>query len=193
MKDKTVQKLLKACDDMAQQVGLKSYDEILGTVQQQGVPLARLFVAFFEKAKTRAELVSWLSQIEEPESKVVDYIIDFMHLFPMILGNAVRDAAKSDQLPTQPKGRRPIVAATRYKICQFVLELHGKKRVSEAIAKRRAAQHFGVGVRTVDRIWDDREQIFEQAEAGQAVRESAERIGQLLRAVKPTEPPKSVG
>jgi hypothetical protein len=111
-----------------------------------------------------------------------------MHLIPGIIGSAVRAAATSDTLPPEPKGRHPIDAAKKYKICQFVFQLHGKKRVSEAAAKKRAAQHFGVGVRTVDRIWDDREKIFEQAETAQAVRESAERVGQLLLAEKPTEP-----
>lgn len=57
----------------------------------------------------------------------------------------------------------------------------------------RMFRRFGVGVRTVDRIWDDREKIFEQAETGKAVRELAERIGQLRRAVNPAGPPKSMG
>ena len=177
MKPETVQKLLEACDEMSQQVGLKAYDDVQQFMQKQG-PFIRFVVEFFDNLKTRPELISWLSKIEEPEPAFVDYMVRMFREFPMILGIAIRKAATSDKTPPGPKGPPRIDDKKRYEICQFVLDLHGKKRVKEPAAKKRAAQHFDVSIRSVDRIWNDREEIFKNAELGQEI---AVRLREMLR------------
>lgn len=178
MNPETVERMLNAADQAAQRIGWKNYDDMARAIQE-GAPIIRFYLDFFGIMRTRSIVAAKFSEKEEVEPELVDFFIRFLTNLPGALGSAVRDAAKSETLPPEPKGRHPIDARKRQDICNFVLGLHGKKGLSERAAKDRAAQHFSVSRRSVDRIWKAREETLKDPEIA---REMFARFNELVRA-----------
>lgn len=168
MKPETVQRVLQAADEMAQQVGLSSYDDI-GDFVRKKAPLVRFVLDFFESMGTRSKFGARLLDQDEPDPASVDFLTRTLHEVPGIFGSAVRDAAKTGPLSPEHRGRPFIAPQKRRDICQFVLDLHGKKGLSERVAKERAVQKFHVSRRSVDRIWQNRVEILNDSEMIQRV------------------------
>lgn len=79
----------------------------------------------------------------------------------------MRDAVETGLLAPEHRGPPFIAPEKRRDICEFVLDLHGKKGLSERVAKERAAQKFNVSRRSVDRIWLNRVEILKDSEITQ--------------------------
>ena len=158
MKPETVAMLLKAYDEMAQQIGAESYDAAVEKTLKL-FPFVRFVMGIVEKGKNRGELVAWLNDWPDLDTPLLESMIKMIRAAPGMVGTFTNKAAKSEMLPT-PKGRPPISPELKYKICTFIIDSYGKRSVQINQAKQRAARRFGVSRHSVERIWRNREKIF---------------------------------
>ena len=182
MKEETIQKLTAAIDEVAKQVGMEGYEGMIKMIRAY-TPITRGVLDLVEILGT-PDFAQLLSQKDEPPAEFVEFIVRLIHGVPAMFGGAMREAVQKEFFQAVPKGRHPIDAKKRRAICDFVLELHGKKGVSERVAKERASQKFSVSRRSVHRIWNDRAEILKDSEIAQEV---VERFKNLMRPVRTTE------
>jgi hypothetical protein len=89
------------------------------------------------------------------------YLLVALENLPQILRMGITALAKTaaSTLPPPPAGRKPaLTAAQAHEALDYVSELN-RKGTSMPAAKLRAAQKFGCGLRTIERLWANRESI----------------------------------
>ena len=114
-----------------------------------------------QAAESRDSLATYLTSADDTDTGRVDQFITLALAFPALAQSFVADTVKktSETIPNGTPGR-PNALTTEQKqdIVATVARLHhAGVRVGDA--QTRAAQHFGVARRTVQRVWSARRTI----------------------------------
>jgi hypothetical protein len=116
-------------------------------------------------ARTRADMIAMCGQFELPDEQARMFIaaVDAM---PMVLQSgldAFRQAAVQTMEAPRIVGRkRSLDVAQQAEVCSFIGTLFGQG-VPLKLCQLRASQRFGVSRRTVERAWQQRAQLAQQA------------------------------
>jgi hypothetical protein len=158
LKVETAEKFLNKFDELARWAGAMDFED---GMQQ----LKRLLVAFLqgtERVQTKEEFRKLLSEMPEPSFAEQKLFLGSMQFLPHLLRYGIKKLsdAMEKELPSPPTGRPRIEFQTRAEIVAFIGDLH-TRGTSLEVAKKRAAQHFGYGPATVERMWIERGQISE--------------------------------
>lgn len=150
-------RVIAAGDESARQMGVGSLDQAIDLVYQIGERLK----PFMEQMRTREKLIATLDQMEDIPPEEEPLALALFANFPKLLGVELRqqlpEALKS--LPGLDKGRkRSLTNREQAQLCDFVSDLYNRG-VTMRDCKKRAAQRFNVGVRTVERTWSNRRNV----------------------------------
>lgn len=172
---------LRAADEAVQQVGCGSFENAIDFVCRFAEGLLNLA----QPMRTREGLEKAFDGMADLDADMEQVAIALTRRLPQFLAVVVTEhGAKAVQefLPERKRGRRAAIAEQdQAALCDYIGELHVRKGVSEAVAKRRAAQKFGVSLRTVHRIWNDRAAIMGRVPEPDDLLVRNQRNGQPLR------------
>ena len=151
---------LRAADEAVQQVGCESFDKAVDLVCR----LAEGLAPYVHAMRTRERLIAMFDQMEDTPPEMEAFAVAFIRRLPQLFAVVVTEnvpSAVQEFLPERKRGRRSAISEQdQAALCNYIGELHVRKGVAEAVAKSRAAQKFGVSLRTVHRIWNDRAAIM---------------------------------
>ena len=111
-----------------------------------------------QAAESRDTLAAYFASADDTKTGRIDQFIALALAFPALAQSFVADAVKktSETIPSGPSGRPNVLTIEqKQEIVATVARLHhAGVRVGDA--QTRAAQHFGVARRTVQRVWSAR-------------------------------------
>lgn len=111
-----------------------------------------------ENVRTREQIAALLDAEPEPSASTILKFESVISFAPFLLNRLVKRVAKDAMkgLQENPSGPKPVISENEKPIiCAFIQDLYGK-RISVQVAQKRAAAKWGIGVRTVERIWAER-------------------------------------
>jgi hypothetical protein len=112
-----------------------------------------------ENVRTREQIIALLDAEPEPSASTVWALGQIAHFAPYLANRVVKKIAKDSvkDLRENPPGPKPVVEDWQKPlICAFIRDLYGNNKVSVQDAQRRAAAKWGIGLRSVERIWAER-------------------------------------
>ena len=112
------------------------------------------FQEVWNHASNREELTAFLVTGPDPSPEEMETVLTLIKTVPYLLRSSLQDAAKS--LPPSPGGRpRELRPEQCKEICLQVGRLYGLG-VELRDAQKRMARHHSVGLRTIQRAWQQR-------------------------------------
>ena len=112
------------------------------------------FQEVWNHASNREELTAFLLTGPDPSPEEMETVLTLIRTVPYLLRSSLQDAAKS--LPPSPGGRpRELRPEQRKEICLQIGQLYGLG-VELRDAQKRMARHHSVGLRTIQRAWQQR-------------------------------------
>ncbi len=144
--------VLAALDEVAQIVGIPAIE--------QGIDLScRAFeklLGMMNPIRTREAFSESLDQAEVPPEEE-PIVLASLRVLPHFIGTEIKQAAKqaAKDFPTHTGRKGSLSAEQKAEMCAFIGKLYAQG-VKLTVCKQRAAQRFGVGVRTVERAWRHR-------------------------------------
>ena len=113
-----------------------------------------LFQQVWNHASSREELTAYLLTGPAPSPEEMETVLTLIRTVPYLLRSSLQDATKS--LPPPPGGRPRELSPEQCKeICLQVGRLYGLG-VELRDAQKRMARHHSVGLRTIQRAWQQR-------------------------------------
>lgn len=118
-----------------------------------------------EAIRSREALTALIRNVPEEAEQYLPLVVALIQMAPSILtGEVMRmvhQSAKDNPVSVSPG--RPVVLADSAKdeICDSVSDLY-RKGVALTLAKERSAERFGVGMRSVERVWRQRNKLAER-------------------------------
>src|SRR5437879_6442254 len=113
-----------------------------------------LFQQVWNHASSREELTAFLLTGPDPRPEEMETVLTLIRTVPYLLRKSLQDATKS--LPPSPGGRpRELSPEQCTEICLQVGQLYGLG-VELRDAQKRMARHYRVGLRTIQRAWQQR-------------------------------------
>jgi hypothetical protein len=116
-----------------------------------------------ENVRTREQIEAVLDAEPEPSPATIRAFESVIRFAPFLLNRLVKKVAKDagKGLAENPSGPKPVIAENEKPlICVFILGLIAKK-VSVQDAQRRAAKKWNISLRSVERIWSERDSFDE--------------------------------
>jgi hypothetical protein len=151
MKDKFIDELFAAADKMFKTMGHAKFEDGVAEVADFVVQIAEVMTIMKDRKATRR----WLQSLPDPEPSEFAQSLQQLPNFPYLIRRLAPNAVKV--LPHAPGGRPvAITPQKRRQICKEIADLY-LKGTPLGIAQRRLAQRYHVNVRTVQRIWHNRE------------------------------------
>ncbi len=146
-------KIIDAIERALKLTGAEGFEDAEATMQQ----IAEFFAHRVKPIMNRERLEALLQQAELPPEDEQMFIA-MAESLPSLIGVALNmlssEAAKS--FPISNTGRRKSLTSTeRRAACEHIATLYGQG-TNLMVAKKRAAQKFGVSLSTVERTWAER-------------------------------------
>src|SRR2546428_11061630 len=112
------------------------------------------FQEVWNHASNREELTAFLLTGPDPSPEEMETVLTLIRTVPYLLRSSLQDAAKS--LPPPPGGRpRGLSPEQSKEGCLQIGQLYGLG-VELPDAQKRMARHYSVGLRTIQRAWQQR-------------------------------------
>lgn len=156
MRPEARERFLLAADSSARALGASSFQDAIATVR-------RLFVKLTEQSDMiqTPELASQVLDDLEIAPELEEILIQLMENGPLLARWGIMELYRmAGDLPTLPSRQPAVSGRAQVEIVRFINKLNFEQNVPMQIAKKRAAQHFGCGVRTVERYWRERQRIL---------------------------------
>ena len=156
MQKQICDQLISETEQSLQRMGLDLY-EIMQRALAAVEKWKRYYGPFQEvwsHASNREELTAFLLAGPDPSPQEMETVLTLIRTVPYLLRSSLLDAAKS--LPPSPGGRpRELSPEQRKEICLQIGQLYGLG-VELRDAQKRMARHHSVGLRTIQRAWQQR-------------------------------------
>ena len=156
MRKQLCDQLITETEQSLQKMGLDLYE----TMQRAGALVERwkqyipLFQEVWNHASNREQLTALLITGPDPSPEEMETVLTLIRTVPFLLRSSLQDATKS--LPPSPGGRPPeLNPEQRKQICLQIGQLYGLG-VELRHAQKRMAQRYNVGLRTIQRAWQER-------------------------------------
>jgi hypothetical protein len=152
MKDDTIEKVLAALNEAFRPLGYDRFDEGIAKV-------AGLFKQIAEATsvmQNRDALRDWLRKIPDPEAPAeLEQFIQLLSGLVYTIRQVAPEVVKS--MPHAPGGHPPATTLEeRRKICAEIDRMY-TDGLRCLVAQKRIAKRYNVSLRTVQRIWKERE------------------------------------
>jgi hypothetical protein len=158
MRPEFKEQLLASLDSAAQCAGTASYEA--GMVQLS--TLLDKLQGWVSRMRTKEDLAALLDELaEEPTTEDEIYTIGLLQGLPSIMRELFTNQVPrlAESLPPPRTGRKHVLTLEqRILIRDYISELH-RMGTPLQTSKKRAAQRFGVGVRSVERAWSKRMEL----------------------------------
>jgi hypothetical protein len=156
VKKEICDRLISECEQSFQKMGLDFY-EIMKRAPER-VERWKKYYGFAQKVGSSAgsheQLTAALLAGPDPDPAEFEVWLAFIRTFPHFLRGSLQGIAKS--LPPSPGGRpRELDARQSMEVCLQIGNLYGQG-VALPNAQKRMAQRYGVGLRTIQRAWQER-------------------------------------
>lgn len=157
MRPEARNRVLAACDELAKSAGASSFEEM---VDKACVVLESL-ASFMGEIRTRDQAIAALDKMDATgaEEKL---LLAGIRMVPMLARFGTKKVTKDveSNFGSFPTGRKPVLKGEQAMAAiEYIADLH-KRGTELGTAIQRAAQRFGVGFRTVERVWNNREEIL---------------------------------
>ena len=146
-----LQALVEAFDGGFRAVGGESLESGIALAAK----LLRLLLVWMEQMQTREDTLRILSQVQQPTSEEMQFIIGIAQSLPQLIAAGAKLLANdlAVEYPIQTGGRpKSLDRESRGALRSFIGQLYAEG-VELRIAKKRAAQRFNVSLSTVNRAW----------------------------------------
>ena len=156
MRKQLCDQLITETEQSLQKMGLDLYETMprAGALVERWKQYIPLFQEVWNHARSREELHAFLLTGPDPNPEEMETVLALIRTVPYLLRSSLQDAAKS--LPPSPGGRpRELSPEQRKEICLQIGQLYGRG-VELRDAQKRMAQHYNVGLRTIQRAWQER-------------------------------------
>lgn len=156
MKQEVCDHLIAETEQSFQKMDLDFYEVMkkAPAIVEKWKRYAPLCEELWKHAGTRDELRAFLLPQPEPSPKEVESVLTLIRTLPYLLRSLFQEAAKS--LPPSPGGHPPgLTPEQRKQVCLQIGELYGMG-VELRDAQDRMAKRYGVGLRTIQRAWQER-------------------------------------
>ena len=156
MDEQLIEQFAEALERLAVQFGAENYEAGL----ERAVRTVSRALELLESIRTKDELRKKLRTVDLESCETQKIVMYSAFQLPAMVKMSVETLAErfTSGLPRVPTGRNHKASrAERTAIIQYALKLYGQQKISLSTAKRRAAQKFGVSVRTVERYFAKRE------------------------------------
>lgn len=144
----------KAIDEAVVFIGENNYTDGMGKF----CAMLEQFLAELSQIRTKEEFLALLNQAGEIPPQTQMYFLALLQGIPQILQFIVsKELPKlAEELPPLPTGRKQaLTLEQRTQVCDYVAHLH-RQGTPIQISKQRAAQKYGVRLRSVERAWAKR-------------------------------------
>jgi hypothetical protein len=156
VREQLCDQLISETEQSFQKMGLDLY-----TIMQRAPAVVEkwkryygLFQQVWNHASSREELTAFLVTGPDPSPEEMETVLTLIRTLPYLLRGSLQNATKS--LPPSPGGRpRELGPEQRKEICLQIGQLYGLG-VELRDAQKRLAQRYDVGLRTIQRAWQER-------------------------------------
>lgn len=158
MRPQSRDKLLSAMDELAKTAGANSVDDM---VDRACVMFEKL-IEFASPMRTRAQAIEVLDKLEMTPAEE-RLLLASIKMTPMLIRFGIKKLAKTavNDLPAPPTGRKPALASDKsVEVIDFVAKMN-RDGYELGSCLYRASQRFGIGYRSVERIWNNRAEILQ--------------------------------
>ena len=156
MKKQLCDQLITETEQSFQKMGLDLYEimQRAPAVVEKWKRYSGLFRQVWNHASSREELTAFLLTGPDPSPEEMGTVLTLIRTVPYLLRSSLQDAAKS--LPPPPGGRpRGLSPEQSKEVCLQIGQLYGLG-VELPDAQKRMARHYSVGLRTIQRAWQQR-------------------------------------
>ena len=156
MRKQLCDQLISETEQSFQKMGLDLYEimQRAPAVVENWKRYSGLFRQVWNHASSREELTAFLLTGPDPSPEEMEPVLTLIKTVPYLLRSSLQDAAKS--LPPSPGGRpRELRPEQRKEICLQIGQLYGLG-IQLRDAQKRLAQRYDVGLRTIQRAWQQR-------------------------------------
>jgi hypothetical protein len=151
MKKESRDQLLCAYDDAFRVLGFADYPAALRYIVHD----MEAKLGMLKRARNRPGLEALLVREPEPPPAQLSAMVKAIRSLPYTFRKVLPEATK--ELPHKPGGRNRAIEVEEYpKICREIGLLIAGEKVSLRDAQKRIAQRYGVSLRTIQRIWQQR-------------------------------------
>lgn len=147
-------RILDAADEVFRAAGAADFETGIQTV----CTMFERLLQVAERLKSREAVRTMLTELPDVPRDQEELVVSAVRMVPAFLRAEVIPNVNTalKDLPRLPGGRRPsLTPEASVQLCSFIAELYGKG-VRLKACKQRAAQRFGIGLRTVERVWSQR-------------------------------------
>lgn len=166
MDEEMREKMISAFEDAVRVAGAKDYET--GMMQARNLIV---FVSGLVEFVTRSicamgtieGLRKMLDSMEEMSEEEAALLMLVLNQLPQLLRFGLMTVGKTaaSTIPPPSGGRKPALTARQIKEALDYVSQLNRKGVSMPVAKARASQKFGCGLRTIERLWTNRESLPE--------------------------------
>lgn len=156
MKKELCERLISETEQSFEKMGLNFYETMkrAPAAVEKWKRYAPLYEQLWKNASSRKELTAFLLTGPDPSPEEIETVLSLIRTVPYLLRSYLQDAAKS--LPPSPGGRpQELNPEQRKEVCLQIGQLYGLGAELRD-AQKRMAQRYGVGLRTIQRAWQER-------------------------------------
>lgn len=150
MTDDTIDRIFDALDEALRPMGYERFDEGIGRVAGWFSQIAEMTALM----QNRGAFRDWLYHVDEPDPAELDQGLQLLPNLVYIIRQFATPVAK--KMPYPPGGAPSATTPEQRKeICAEIQRLYdGGFRLGAAY--KRIAKHYGISLRSVQRIWSER-------------------------------------
>jgi hypothetical protein len=156
VREQLCDQLISETEQSCQKMGLDLYEimQRAPAIVEKWKRYYGLFQQVWNHARSREELTAFLITGPDPSPEEMETVLTLIRTIPYLLRSSFQSATKS--LPPSPGGRpRELRPEQRKEICLQIGQLYGLG-VELRDAQKRLAQRYDVGLRTIQRVWQER-------------------------------------
>jgi len=156
VKKEICDRLISECEQSFQKMGLDFYEVMKKApeVVERWKKYYAVAQRVWSNSRSRKELTAALLAGPDPDPEEFERWLAFIRILPYFLRSSLQGIAKS--LPPPPGGRpRELTPQQCMQVCLLIGQLYGQG-VELPDAQRRMAQRYGVSLRTIQRVWQQR-------------------------------------
>lgn len=148
------ERIVETYETLIKMAGAQSLEDEMARVRRAGAYVQKYLPLVMEMHSGREELIAATAALPDDYAPMVEaFMAAVPELVRVLFARLYKGTSKA--FPTPLGGRRSVPTKQRTEVCQFILAAFGRS-VPLGMAQKRAAAKFGLGLRTVQRIWRDR-------------------------------------
>jgi len=156
VKKEVCDQLISECEQSFQKMGLDFYEVMKKApeVVERWKKYYAVAQRVWSNSSSRKELTAALLAGPDPNPEEFERWLAFIRILPHFLRSSLQGIAKT--LPPSPGGRpRELTPQECMQVCLLIGQLFGQG-VELPDAQKRMAQRYGVSLRTIQRVWQQR-------------------------------------